>query len=72
MSNLKSKTMARNYQQDWEMDSRFHRFRTLFETNPYFEIFSILKKYDEACLEARAQMIKDLAKFFPEEPDINV
>jgi hypothetical protein len=57
-----------NYTHDWQMDSYSHTFPSPPPKNlAVAKILSFLKEYDEACLEAKAQMIKKINELLKEE-----
>jgi|WetSurMetagenome_2_1015567.scaffolds.fasta_scaffold964032_1 hypothetical protein len=59
--------MGNDYSHDWEMDARSHRFPVASDTTTYTKILQIVKVYDETCMEARAQMIRQINKLLDKE-----
>jgi hypothetical protein len=51
-----------SYQQEWQMDSEGHKFVDTHEPEIVFKILSLVKQFDDTCLEARSKMYKEINK----------
>jgi hypothetical protein len=58
----------KNYSKDWSTDSYSHSFpRVPSGSSDLVKILELLKEYDEACLDAKATMFKQINKVLGNE-----